>query len=297
VSAIVVHHHTPDLLAACIESLARGSRTPDEIIVVDNAVAPGSASPAWDVPMPVRVLAHEANPGYAASCNVGARAASGDVLLFLNADVSLSPSCLERCLESLAGDPEIGIATCRLRRLDGSLDHACHRGIPTPSASMAYLLRLDRLAPRSRRLGRYRMTWLDPETDHDVEACTGAFMLIPRDALDAAGGWDERYWFYGEDLDLCVRIRQLGRRVRYLGSATATHVKGASSHLRESDELLDPDERRLKRQVRAAILDSHELFFRQHLAPRASMVERTAARILFALQRKRLELRLRPDAG
>ena len=115
------------------------------------------------------------------------------------------------------------------------------------------MLRFDRLWPRSRRLGRYRLSWLDYDTDHDVEACSGAFMLMPRDILAEAGGWDERYWFYGEDLDLCVRVVRLGLRVHYLGTTTATHVKGASSHLRERDDLLGPNERRLKRQVQVAI--------------------------------------------
>lgn len=293
VSAVVVHHHTPELLSACIESLAFGTRPPDEIVVIDNEAAPTAVSPPWDVPVPVRVLAQTGNPGYAASCNLGAREASGDILLFLNADVILSAECLSRCLAALDGDPGIGIVTCRLERPDGTLDHACHRGMPTPFASGAYLLRLDRVWPRSRRLGRYRLAWLDPGTDHDIEACSGAFLMIRRAVLEQAGGWDERYWFYGEDLDLCVRVGALGKRIRYLGTARATHVKGASSHLRKPDGALSPDQRRLKRKVQAAVLESHQLFFRQHLAGSASPLERLAARLLFALQR----LRLGPDLG
>jgi GT2 family glycosyltransferase len=285
----VVHHHTPDLLTDCIRSLAAGTRPPDEIVVVDNEVAPDSPPPSWDVSVPVRVLSQTRNPGYAASCNMGAAAATGDLLLFLNADVTVSAETLARCVDALSGDAEVGIVTCRLRRPDGSLDHASHRGIPTPFASMAYMLRLDRLRPGSRRLGRYRLSWLDPLTDHDIEACSGAFLLIARVVLDEAGGWDERYWFYGEDLDLCLRVGQGGRRIRYLGTAWATHVKGASSHLREPDAALAPEERALKRRVQAAILESHQLFFRQHLEPRASLPERAAARMLFAMQRMRLE--------
>jgi GT2 family glycosyltransferase len=187
-------------------------------------------------------------------------------------------------------DPGVGIVTCRLQRPDGTLDHASHRGIPTPLASAAYLLRLDRIRPRSRRLGRYRLSWLDPATDHDIEACSGAFLMIRRSMLAQAGGWDERYWFYGEDLDLCVRIREAGYHVRYLGSTWATHVKGASSHLREPDRLLGSEERLVKRRVQRAILESHQLFFRQHLAPHASLPERAAARMLFAVQRMRLHV-------
>lgn len=296
VSAIVVHHHTPDLLRACVESLSRSTRPPDEIVVVDNEAEPASSRSSWEVAVPVRVLAQAGNPGYAASCNLGAREASGDVLLFLNADVVVSEDCLARSVAALEADPGVGIVTCRLERPDGSLDHACHRGIPTPFASAAYLLRLDRLWPRSRRFGRYRLAWLDPTTDHDIEACSGAFLMIPRAVLELAGGWDERYWFYGEDLDLCVRVAALGKRIRYLGSARATHVKGASSHLREPDAALSLDERRLKRKVQAAVLESHQLFFRQHLAERASLLERLAARLMFAMQRLRLGVDPGPPA-
>jgi GT2 family glycosyltransferase len=93
------------------------------------------------------------------------------------------------------------------------------------------------------------MSWLDPATEHDVEACSGAFMLVRREVLEQLDGWDERYWFYAEDLDLCLRAGQLGKRVRYLGTATATHVKYASSRLRSADSDLTADERRHKRTI------------------------------------------------
>lgn len=295
VSTIVVHHHTPELLAACIDALCASTRPPDEIVVVDNEVAEGTPGLVPRSTVPLQVLSRSDNPGYAASCNIGAAASTGDVLLFLNADVAVSPGCVERCVAAL-DDPGVGIVTCRLQRPDGTLDHASHRGLPTPFASAAYLLRLDRLRPGSRRLGRYRLSWLDPGTDHDIEACSGAFLMVPRTVLDAAGGWDERYWFYGEDLDLCVRVGEAGYRIRYLGTTWATHVKGASSHLRVADTGLAPEQRLVKRRVQAAILESHELFFQQHLAAHASVPERAAARTLFAMQRARLGLRPDPEA-
>lgn len=285
-SVVVVNHHTPDLLAACIRSLSDGSRRPDEIIVVDNEVLADEPRQDWTTPVPIKVVRRASNPGYAASCNTGAALATGQMVLFLNADVTVSVDCLQQCVDAIVSDPGIGIVTCRLERPDGSLDHACHRGLPTPFASLAYVLRLDRAFPGSRSLGRYRMTWLDPAADHDIEACTGAFLLTRRSILDEVGGWDERYWFYGEDLDLCVRVARTGSRVRYLGTVKATHVKGASSHLREPDSALEPHELAAKRRVQAAIIDSHELFFSQHLAPRASWLERVAARLLFATQRR-----------
>ena len=273
-----------------------GSRAPDEIVIVDNEAAVG-APPPITASAGVRILSRADNPGYAASCNAGAAEATGDYLLFLNGDVLVSPDCLERCMEAIGSDPGIGVVTCQLRRLDGSLDHACHRGLPTPLASAAYKLRLDQIRPESRRLGRYRLSWLDPATDHDVEACSGAFLLISRALLEQVGGWDMRYWFYGEDLDLCVRVGRAGKRIRYLASAWATHVKGASSYLGVPDRQLGPEQRRTKRQVRAAIADSHELFFQEHLASQASAPTRVAVGLMFALQRARLRIAGSRGAG
>ncbi|CAN5789740.1 glycosyltransferase family 2 protein [soil metagenome] len=298
-SAIVVNHRSHPLVNDCLRSLLAGSQVPDEIIVVDNEAASGGLEADLASDPRVRLVLRSANPGYAASCNDGAAEARGDLLLFLNADVTLAPECLERCLSALASDPAIGIVTPRLDRPDGSLDHACHRGLPTPSASLAYKVGLHRLVPRSRRLARYTMSWLDPSTDHDIEACSGAFMLIRRDTLAAAGGWDERYRFYAEDLDLCLRVVSKGGRIRYLGTARATHLKGAFSHNETPDQSLDLAERAVKRWAQREIVASHRLFFREHLRAGAAPPMRLVIELLFTLQAMRLDAadrlaRLRP---
>jgi GT2 family glycosyltransferase len=132
------------------------------------------------------------------------------------------------------------------------------------------------------------MAWLDPATDHDVEACSGAFLLVARSTLDTVGGWDERYRFYAEDLDLCVRVARLGLRVRYLGTVTATHLKGAFSHHRTPDRALDPSQRAVKRWVRREINASHRLFFEEHLRSGTWLPTRILVRLLFVLQSIRL---------
>ena len=225
-SVIIVNFRSSDLIDDCVQSLLAASRVPDEIVVVDNAGIDGGLAPALAERLPTTIVVHEDNPGYAAACNAGVEAASGDMLLFLNADVRVGADALERCLGAMDADAGIGATTCRLVRPDGRLDHAAHRGLPTPLASFAYKLRLDRLAPDSRRLSRYRMAWLDPGTDHDIEACSGAFLMTRREVLAATGGWDERYRFYAEDLDLCLRVAQRGYRIRYLGTVDSTHLKG-----------------------------------------------------------------------
>jgi len=286
-SVVVVNHHRPDLLTKALRALYASARHPVEIVVVETDATTPPPLPAdpHDPPITLRLAVLADNPGYAAACNRGAAQTSGDWLLFMNADVMASPECLGGVLAEAAADPAVGIATCRLVRPDGELDHACHRGIPTVIDSLVYKARLDRLSPRSRRLGHYRLSWLDPSGIHDVEACSGAFLLIRREAFEAVAGWDERYWFYAEDLDLCLRTSQAGWRVRYVGEVSATHVKGSSSNLRRSDRDLTDEQRATRRRVRLAIIDSHRRFYREHLAADTARPLRPLVEAMFATQR------------
>lgn len=289
-SVIVIDFRSSALVDGCVRALLAGSMVPDEIIVIDNEARGREPAPTVAQDPRVRYVARPDNPGYAASCNAGVALASGKTLLFMNADVTVEPQSVERCYRALTADPTVAIVTPRLVRPDGTLDHACHRGLPTAGASLAYKLRLHRLFPGSRRLGRYTMSWLDPATDHDVEACSGAFLLVRRADLDRAGGWDERYRFYAEDLDLCLRVCRDGHRVRYLGSVTATHLKGAFSHYASADDELAAGELEVKRWAQREVIASHRLFFEEHMRERSAWPVRAAIELLFVLQTWRLDV-------
>lgn len=289
VTLVVVDYRNPELLGRCLSRVFSADPTPADVVVVDvdpvqELTLPDAVTGASDRPR-LRVATTSDNPGYSAACNRGAQGAETEWLLFMNSDVMLEPETLGAVLDEVSTDSSVGIATCRLRLPDGSIDHACHRGIPSPLDSLWYKARLDRLFPRSHRFGRYRMTWLDTETVHDIEACTGAFLLIRREALEAVGGWDERYWFYAEDLDLCLRVTQAGWRVRYVGTATAEHVKSSSSHVRRKGEL-DQEQLETRRRVRRAIVDSHERFYHEHLEAQTARPVRPMVQAMFALQRR-----------
>lgn len=285
-SVVVVGYRQPELLTRAVSALHGGSYVPDEVVVVD--VAPAVAwEPAWGA----SVVALDGNPGYAAACARGVDETSGDWLLFMNADVTVAADTIEHTLREATADTTIGIATCRLTLPDGTLDHACHRGSPSLFDSLAYKSRLDRTGLASRRLGRYRMTWLDPTGSHDVEACSGAFLMIRRAAYDGVGGWDEAYRFYGEDLDLCARVRRAGWRVRYVGGTCADHDKGAASHLRRRPASLTAEERETRLWVQRSVVDAHERFYEQHMESGTARLLRPLVRGNFALQRWRLNRR------
>lgn len=290
-SVVVVSYRGPDLVADCVAALGASTLLPAEIVVVDADPQGDRALDRNTVvglsEIPTRIVPVLGNPGYAAASNRGAAATTAPWVLFMNADVNVETGCLETVFAEASLDDGIAIATCALRLPDGSLDHACHRGIPTPMDSLAYKLRLHRVFPDSHRFGRYTMAWLDASGVHDVEACSGAFLLIRRSALDAVDGWDERYWFYAEDLDLCVRVAVSGGRVRFVGSATATHLKGASSHLHADPSDLDAEQRATRERVERAVVEAHDLFYREHLEADTPRLLRPFISAQFSWQRLR----------
>lgn len=149
--------------------------------------------------------------------------------LLLNPDTLVPPGALAKLLEALLAEEDIGIVGPKLVLSDGSLDLACRRAFPTPELSFYRFSGLSRLFPRSKRFGRYNMTYLDPDSPADVDAVVGACMLLRGAAIAAAGLLDERFWMYGEDLDLALRIHQAGWRVVYRPQVVIHHVKRAAS--------------------------------------------------------------------
>ncbi len=284
---VIVNYRRADLLEQALDALRQSERRPDEVVVVD--VSPMQPLPL-DLRTGERLLTLDENPGYAAACNRGATGSVSEWVLFMNADVFVCETCIGGVLDEAMADPGIGVATCRLDRPDGAMDHACHRGLPSVVDSLAYKARLDRLTSSSRRLGHYRLTWMDPTGTHDVEACSGAFLLVRRDVLEAIDGWDERYRFYAEDLDLCARVAGAGWRIRYVGSEVAVHVKGSSSHLHHSTKGLTREEQATRRHARAAAIESHERFYEQHLEEGTARPLRPLVRLMFATQRRMLRL-------
>ena len=188
------------------------------VIVVDNHSSDGSPEMVRREHPWVELVASQTNGGYPYANNVGLRAAgfgAGALVsempryaLLLNPDTVLPPDALAQMVAYMDLHPDVGAAGPKLVRQDGTLDRACRRSFPSPLVSFYHMTYLDRLFPRSPRLARYNLTYLDEDIEADVDALVGAFMLIRREALEGAGLLDEAFFMYGEDLDLCYRIRQ-----------------------------------------------------------------------------------------
>ena len=228
-SVVIVSYRCGALLDECLASLAANrADVRMEVEVVDNASGDDTVDVSrrhgW-----VTTTALDDNVGFARANNIAMDRTRGRAVLVLNPDTVVPPGALRACLDELWRDSSVGLLTPRLVDRDGRLDRRCHRGFPTLWSSFCYFTTLDRVltGPRSRR---YTMGHLPDTEAADVEAVSGAFMLMPREAMVAVGGFDEQFFMYAEDIDLSLRFIEHGYRVRYWPGVDVVHV-GAGSNV------------------------------------------------------------------
>lgn len=237
IGVVIVNYRARDLLRECLNSLLGGGGPSLEVVVVDNRSDDGSVEMLRSEFPSVSLLALDENGGYGPANNRGIRGLlHGEAghqppthILLLNPDTLLPPGAVATLAAYLDANPEVGAVGPRLVRPDGSLDRACRRGFPSPGVALYHFLSLDRLFPGSPRFARYNMSYLSEYSLAEVDSLVGAFMLIRTQALEQTGLFDESFFMYGEDLDLCFRIRERGWKVVYNPAATVVHYKGASS--------------------------------------------------------------------
>lgn len=235
VSAVVVNWNTRQLLERCLESLAdAGAGLVDETIVVDNASTDDSARMVREGFPSVRLIESVRNEGFARANNRGVRAAHGEYVLLLNTDAFLAAGALRAMIALMDLLPEAGLVGARLQNADGTFQ-ASHTPFPTLWREFLILSSLGRalFGPwyPSRGPGDSRPLLVDY-----VE---GACMLARRHAYLFVGGFDEGYFMYAEDVDLCRAIRDAGWEVWYQPDAVVTHLGGGSSGGRRPEREAD----------------------------------------------------------
>ncbi|MFQ5398587.1 MAG: glycosyltransferase family 2 protein [Anaerolineae bacterium] len=242
-SVIIVSYNTRNLLDDCLQSLAAAETPPGgiELIVVDNASTDGSPEMVAKKFPNVNLIANADNVGFAAANNQGAAVAQGEHLLFLNSDTRVSQEALVRPLAYLAAHPGVGALTVHLVYPTGERDPDNHRGFPTPWAAFCHFSGLGALFPSTPLFNSYFQAYRDFSQTHSIEVIAGSFMMMPAQLFRQLGGWDEEYFFYGEDIDFCYRIHQAGYQIIYFPEVEVLHYKGASSGLRkESADIARP---------------------------------------------------------
>lgn len=232
ISTLIVNYNAGELLRICIDSLLN-CQEDIEIIVVDNASTDGSLDALQGLPH-VRIIKNPINLGFAAACNQGLRAASAPYLLFLNPDCSFKPQALAVLLSVIDSDRRVGMSTGVLAHLDETEQAGGRRAIPTPWRSFVRAFGLVRFSHRWPRLFFDFHLHKQPLPDMpiEVEATSGACMLVKREAMQDVGEWDEGYFLHCEDLDLCMRFREKGWKILFVPDVRIYHDQGTCSRTR-----------------------------------------------------------------
>ena len=234
VSVVIVNYNAGDLLVISVTAALAQAR---QVVVVDNASTDSSLelleSCCADESR-LKIVRREHNVGFAAGCNIGIGYCREPYILFLNPDCVLSPNTLDRMLHTLNGSTDRGMVGGLLLNPDGHEQGGGRRAVPTPWRSFVRAFGLTRLAPRWPRLfSDFHLHEQPlPQQPVEVEAISGALMLVRKEVLEKLGAWDEDYFLHCEDLDLCMRFRRSGWNIVFDPGAPAVHIHGTCSHSR-----------------------------------------------------------------
>ena len=254
ISIIIVNYNVKEFLENLLQSIfsaVKGLQV--EIIVVDNASKDGSVEMLTSKFPTVKTIANEKNLGFAKANNLALKAASGKYFLLLNPDTILKENTLEAMFDYMQSHPEIGMSGCKVLNPDGTFQLSCRRGFPGPWTSFCKIFGLGRLFPKSRIFAHYNLTYLNEDDTYEVDAISGAFMFLRKAVYEVIGGFDEDFFMYGEDLDLCYRVQKSGNKVYYLHETEIIHFKGESTKRSSINETKN-------------FYDAMRLFVRKHFA-------------------------------
>tara|TARA_R110002111_G_scaffold262694_1_gene340154 strand:- start:84406 stop:85302 length:897 start_codon:yes stop_codon:yes gene_type:complete len=235
-SVITVNYNSGDKVSLCVQSLLELAPV-SQIIIVDNNSSDDSLervkSRYPDDPK-TQYVQNDSNLGFAVACNRGAEQARNDYLLYLNPDCRVPPHSINKLIDCLESAPGIGMVGGRIMNEDGTEQVGGRRTIPTPWRSLIRVFRMSFLARRFPRCFSDFNLHQQPVPDFpiEVEAISGACMLVSRQAYADVGGLDEEYFLHCEDLDWCMSFRNKGWKIMFVPDAEITHYQGACSRSR-----------------------------------------------------------------
>jgi O-antigen biosynthesis protein len=231
ISIVIVNYNVRDHVDACLASIYKSNndKYKIEIFIVDNNSIDGSSAFIRNKYPSVNYIDNDNNFGFSRANNIALKKAQGKYILILNPDTILEEETFDKLINFCKEHKDVGAISSKLIQANGKLDLACKRSFPSLSVALPRILGLSKLFPTSKKFGRYNLTYLDENKTYEVDAICGAFMFIPKYVLDKVGLFDEDYFMYGEDLDLCFRIKKNGYKIFYYPEVKTVHLKGEST--------------------------------------------------------------------
>ena len=236
-SIIIVNYNVKVFLQNLLDSIKRAAAgLQTEIIIVDNASDDGSVELLREKYPHIKLMVNQTNLGFGKANNLALKEAQGKFILLLNPDAIVAEDTFKKMIEFFNKTPDAGLAGCKILNPDGTLQLPCRRSFPGPWTSFTKVTGLSTLFPGSKIFARYNLTYLDENQTYEVDAISGSFMMMRKEVYIKVGGFDEQFFMYGEDLDLCYRIQKAGYKVYYVHSTQIIHYKGESTKRSSIDE-------------------------------------------------------------
>lgn len=271
-SIIILSYNTCETTKECLDHLLKSLKKSNffdtQVIVVENGSSDGSVEMLYDVKQAYKkagldfdLVLNKKNLGFTKGNNQGFSIAQGEYVLYLNSDVLVDDVNFVNLLDYLDTNSKAGALTVKVNLAEGGIDKASHRGFPTVWNSFCYFSGLEKLVGwnngiLSKLFGGYHLTYLDFNSIHEIDSPTGAFYLTRKEVVSKLGGFDEKFFMYGEDLDLSYRIKEEGYKVIYYPKYKVTHLKRMSG-LNHVD-----DKTRIT--TKTYFYDSMKIFYKKH---------------------------------
>jgi len=223
-----------------------------------------------------QVMALGENLGYSVANNKALEASTANYVMLVNSDVEFTGES-DILLRVMDKNKKIGVITPRVEFTSGNIDPACHRGEPTPWASFTYFFKLAKLFPKHKLFSEYNQSYKDFFEAHEIEACSGAAMLVRKSAMDSVGVLDERFFMYAEDLDWCKRFREAGYHIYYYPKVVVIHHKYKSGIKNASQKIA--------RKTRMHFYDTMLQYYDKHYQEKYPAFVRTLLRYFLIIKK------------
>ena len=238
ISIIIINYNVKEYLEQALTSIKKALMNfQHEIIVVDNASVDGSVSYIRQRFPEINLISLDENIGFGRANNIALKEVKGEYIVLINPDTVVQEDTFAELFRFLKNQPDAGAVTCKIINSDGSFSVDCRHSIPTPMIAFWKVMGFSKLFPRSKLFAKYNLTYLDENKTHEVPAISGSFMMIKKSVLDQVGYFDERFFMYCEDIDLCHRINEEGYKIYYVPSTQIVHYKGESTQKGNIDHI------------------------------------------------------------
>lgn len=267
-AVVIVNYNTKQLLEDCLNSVFKADQPKGgmQVIVVDNDSKDDSKQMLRQLAKKhtnLTLILNTKNYGFAKANNQGVQASDAQNILFLNSDTIVRRYALVKPLKYLKTHPRVGAVTIKLYLADGSIDYDNHRGFPTPWVAITKFSGLSRLFPKSTFFNGYHLGFKKLDKIHPIPVAAGSYLMMPSKLFNKIGQWDETYFFYGEDIDLCFRINEAGYKIIYYPKVSTIHLRGASSGLRKENAGVASSGKANRVKVAKASTDAWKIFYKK----------------------------------